>query len=490
MSVAEHFGPTKLRHVNTLVNACMGIDFGVHNSNLVNTTRSILERVFLVETDEGFKRPPKMKRHRIKRLSRFKRLLLHETPSLTKWTRQQFVDSYLGHKRAMYQNAADSLNLRPIRVQDSYISAFVKAEKINLSEKSDPAPRLIQPRSPRYNVAVGIYTKPIEGVLYDSIAKVYGSPTVMKGLNAAQVGMIIFSKWSQFNRPIAVGLDAKRFDQHCGYNILRWEHSVYQALFPRSKELRRLLSWQLRNHGFANLPDGRIKYVTHGCRMSGDMNTGLGNCLIMCALIWSYFENRCRIELVNNGDDCVVFMESEHYHHFDDLPQWFTEMGYTMKVEPPVTELERVEFCQTQPVYDGESYRMVRNPKICLTKDLISVKNLDTLGAWQYQCQAISDCGLAAYGDMPIFGAFYNMLDMKRVNRPNHHLTTGFEFLANGLNNRGKAVCDDTRLSFWRAFDIVPDMQFDLEELYRGIRPEYGPGPVDKFDNLLPTNSI
>jgi hypothetical protein len=390
----------------------------------------------------------------------------------------------------MYQNATDSLYLRPIRIQDSYLSSFVKAEKINFTAKPDPAPRIIQPRSPRYNVAVGIYIKPIEGVLYDSIARVFGSPTVMKGLNAEQVGQIVHNKWREFRQPVAIGLDASRFDQHCSLEILQWEHSVYQSFFPRSKELRRLLSWQLRNKGFANLPDGRIKYTTRGCRMSGDMNTGLGNCLIMCALIWSYFSKRCRMELINNGDDCVVFLEQDDLHHMDNLPAWFHQMGYTMKVEPTVYDLEKVEFCQTQPVYDGNAYRMVRNPKVCLTKDLISVKNLETESAWKYQCQAISDCGMAAYGDMPIFCEFYKMLNQDHEVSRSDHLSTGFEFLSSGLNNANKEVTDEARFSFWKAFDITPDMQTDLEGLYRGLRPKFRPGPVDKFDNLLPTNTI
>jgi hypothetical protein len=224
--------------------------------------------------------------------------------------------------------------------------------------------------------------------------------------------------------------------------------------------------------------------------MSGDMNTGLGNCLLMCAMIWSYFRNRCKIELINNGDDCVVFLEAADLHHTQDIPAWFTDMGYTMKIEPPVYELEHVEFCQTRPVFDGNAYRMVRDPKVCLTKDLISVKNLSTRSAWRYQCQAIADCGMAAYGDMPVFCAFYRMLDTQYKYRANTHLTTGFEFLANGLDYSNREVTDESRYSFWKAFGISPDMQADLEGLYCGTQVEYNPGPVDKFNSLLPTNTL
>lgn len=66
---------------------------------------------------------------------------------------------------------------------------------------------------------------------------------------------------------------------------LKWEHSIYNAMF-RSDELAELLGWQLTNKGFARTTDGLIKYEVKGCRMSGDMNTALGNCMIMCALVY------------------------------------------------------------------------------------------------------------------------------------------------------------------------------------------------------------
>jgi hypothetical protein len=165
-------------------------------------------------------------------------------------------------------------------------------------------------------------------------------------------------------------------------------------------------------------------------------------------------------------------------------------MGYTMKVEKPVFTFEHIDFCQTRPVYNGTDYVMVRDPRVCLTKDLISVKNLSTVNAWKYQCQAISDCGLAAYGNMPIYNQFYRMLDMGYHCTKSDHMSTGLEFLSRGLNNQHGKPNDDTRLSFWRAFGIIPDMQMDLEDLYSGIKPTYDPGPVDYFSNILPHNTL
>lgn len=220
--------------------------------------------------------------------------------------------------------------------------------------------------------------------------------------------------------------------------------------------------------------------------MSGDMNTGLGNCLIMCALVWTYMAevglHSDQFELLNNGDDCVVILERHHLEKLGQLNKWFLKRGFTMKIEEPVYELERIEFCQSQPVKTASGYRMVRNPHTCLTKDLISIKNLSTKSAWRFQCQAIADCGMAAFGDIPIYNSFYSMLD-NGYNVPiTRHCANGLEFAARGLNYKHHVVTDETRYSFYKAFDITPDMQVDLENHYRRFTPTYNPGPVDKYN--------
>jgi hypothetical protein len=133
----------------------------------------------------------------------------------------------------VYRAAADSLSTIPVSKRDAVLSTFVKAEKINLTKKPDPAPRVIQPRSPRYNVAVGRYLKRLEKDIYRALKALAGDVVVMKGYNAGQSGEIIARKWARFNRPCAIGLDASRFDQHVSEAALRWEHSVYTQLFYR-----------------------------------------------------------------------------------------------------------------------------------------------------------------------------------------------------------------------------------------------------------------
>ena len=73
---------------------------------------------------------------------------------------------YVGRKRGIYERAYTSLMVRAIGVRDAWVNTFVKAEKVNFDKKTDPAPRVIQPRSPRYNLEVGRYLKLYEKELF------------------------------------------------------------------------------------------------------------------------------------------------------------------------------------------------------------------------------------------------------------------------------------------------------------------------------------
>lgn len=87
----------------------------------------------------------------------------------------------------------------------------------------------------------------------------HGSTVVAKGLTIDETGRLIARKWLGFARPVAVGIDASRFDQHVSAQALEWEHSIYNSIF-QSDELAMLLKWQINNVGFARCKNGCIKY--------------------------------------------------------------------------------------------------------------------------------------------------------------------------------------------------------------------------------------
>lgn len=474
--------PTKARRVFRAAGIAPPVVFGVHNNSLVNLRRGLVERVFNVERDGELVDPPRPVENAFRDLDAFKELLLKHLPKTAPRTREEVVASYRGDRRhKVYANAAESLEMRGVDRRDARLKTFVKAEKINFSAKDDPAPRVIQPRDPRYNLELGRYLKHIEHRIYSGITEVYSlsgatTPVVMKGYNAAKTGAILREKWERFGDPVAVGLDASRFDQHVSADALRWEHSVYEALYTGQdqRDLRRLLSWQLVNSGIGVATDGAIKYSVHGCRMSGDMNTALGNCLLMCAMVWSCLaQTGITHELANNGDDCVVICERRDVQRLlAVVPNWFLDHGFTMKVERPVRVFEQIEFCQTKPVLVGGAWLMCRNPLVCLAKDATSVLPLSQGNMAQGWATAIGECGMSLSGGVPVLQEFYSVLlrSGKGVRLGAHPgLESGFARLATGMTRQYTSVDDESRVSFWEAFNILPSEQLDLEQRLREI---------------------
>lgn len=447
-------------------------DWGVHNNSGQNLERAIVERVLTVKGPGGEQViPPQPRPGLVKqRLGEFRRRLLHFTPISTPLSTEQFVDGYVGRKRKVYAAAAASLEWSPVSKRDAYIQAFIKDEKTNLTRKEDPCPRVIQPRSSRFNVEIGKHLRPMEKPIYRGIARVFGDTTVMKGLNAQERGRHIARKWSRFDKPVAIMLDASRFDQHCNKDIIAWEHGIEERLTTDPADLRRLNRWRSKNVCFARAEGAAFKYTLNGTRMSGDMDTALGNCLTMCAMMWSFVMSLRigRFEFVNDGDDGVLFVERPNLERIlDTYAGYFRELGFTMKLEGVAHVLEEIEFCQARPVFDGNSYRMVRDPFVCVDKDALTLRNIADPSELATQRHAIGVCGLALAGDMPIFGALYRSF-LKGSDRvpatDRREYSTGMQFLAHGMDIKDGPVSDDARASFHRAYGLLPDAQLAIEE--------------------------
>lgn len=458
--------------------------FKVFSCNFVNSMTSVYERVFFHEVGGVFERPQRPAPGVVNQLlRRFARSFARKyAGSTTPVERHEYVYStYRGRKLRVYENALCKLDTAGIKHSNSFISAFVKYEKI-LSQPKRQVPRLIQPRSPVYNVELGRYLHGIEHSVYRTIDHIFGAPVVMKGLNASQQGVIFQEAWDKFGDPMGLGLDASRFDQHVSIDVLSWEHSIYDKIFRGDPWLRTLLRWQLKTRGFMRVDGATISYGVEGGRCSGDMNTAMGNVLIMCAMVYAFLDENGalhRVRVLDAGDDCMFIAERSTILRLAPLIKpFFERFGFIMKVEVPVEVLEKVSFCQTQPVYDGLTYRMVRDPRVSMSKDSILlnsgyVSNLST------HCSAIGKCGLSLTGGLPILQDYYSALiskDFQGGESPEDYLPdTGFVRLARGMHERYRPVTDEARVSFYRAFDIVPDLQCALEEQLRATPAPAGP---------------
>ncbi len=465
---------------------------GVFNSSVTVLARSLTERYYNCEVKGEFVRPLPSSHEAWDVCSSFRKKLLKRMPYCEQWDLQKTVNLYTGGKRKLYQAAYDRCKSVPPNFQKwSQLKAFAKFEKCNLAK----APRVINPRDPRYNLYLASFLKPVEHIFYHKIGKVFGSPTVMKGFNVERIAKIARAKWDRFTDPVAIGADAIKFDMHVQNAALCFEHSIYNAVF-RSKLLRTILKYQLKNRGSASCLDGWLNFTIEATRCSGDLNTALGNVILMCAIIFSWIEkNVIDIELMNNGDDCVMIMERNDLERFcNGFIEHCEGLGFRMELENPVDEFEQIVFCQMSPVWNGQNWVMVRNVETCLVKDtmcLIPIQNERVMHKW---LTSVSLGGLSLTAGIPVLQEFYKMYGRwgrgVRDKAMDQHLlrNTGRLFYGVGLDPRVLPITPEARVSFWKAFGMTPDQQIYTEERFRRTRFEFGDLPHVKPKVFKPQN--
>lgn len=419
-------------------------------------------------------------------IGRFRRRFTRRSFAPVRCGLGEYHQLYTGHKRKVYEAAERSLVTRSLGFTDWRTLLFVKVENTKLGAD----PRGIQTRSPRFHASLGRFLKLNEKSFYYGVDSYFGEKTITKGLTAEGIGELMKDKFHAFSDPCAIGLDASRFDRSVSIPLLRFVHDIYRMVLGRDPELEWLLSKQLENVGVAYTDGGNIKYKVEGGIMSGDVDTSLKGCLIMCALVGGWMDVcGVKAKLINNGDDCVAFMERRDAGRFmAGMQEWFLALGFDIVAEDPVYELEKVEFCQARPVLSSnDTYIMCRDPRTATVKDgtcRLDVSQVSSMKAW---AGSVADCGMALAGDMPIFCSFYPMLQRyaggSRMDWMVRHsgYKNGLQWLSEGMSVRS-GVTDASRLSFWRAWDILPHVQRLIEEYYMSVNfADRFEGPIHKL---------
>jgi hypothetical protein len=293
----------------------------------------------------------------------------------------------------------------------------------------------------------------------------------MKGLNCEELGKVIHSHWEEFSDPIYVSVDGQRFDQHVSELALKFEHTFYKRFFPKDKFLAKLLRWQLENDIRCYVDEGKFSYKLQGKRMSGDFNTGLGNVILMVAMLYEWLEKtqiKCR--LINNGDDAGFIIERKDYEKLlSGFEEYMLDYGFEMTIDPPVDVLEQLKFCQTQPVEVDGKWTMMRDHYVGRAKDARTtrVRYKKEFYVW---ASSVGASGLSMCGGVPVFQAMYQYyLKCGRGHTPSLCYVdpgSGRLRLAERMQKKISEISDSTRLSYHRAFGIHPDTQVLIENYY------------------------
>lgn len=394
-----------------------------------------------------------------------------------------FLNCYEGRQRTRYAHAVEQLMRATLVPKDARVETFIKNEKFDWSMKGVEAdPRAIQPRKPKYLAEVGRWFKPLERIIYKDLSKrLYGEnaePCIAKGLNALESGATLRRKWEKFSSPVCVSLDASRFDLHVSVGMLQFTHKLYDY-YCKSPTLQRYLKWTLRNRGIASCKEVAYAYEVLGRRMSGDMDTALGNCIIMTVLTWFMLsELGVRHELFDNGDDCLFICEKEDVPSPEIITKWFSDFGFVVRLEGVTSVFERIEFCQTSPVWTERGWLMCRNIK-SLSKDLTNVNSCTgSTVEYTHWLKAVGKCGSILNAGVPIFQSFHNMLvrlgTNSRIDR-GVFFKSGLVNLIRGMDRQPQVeITTAARLSFEVAFGITPGMQLAIERYYDSVQSSLG----------------
>lgn len=393
----------------------------------------------------------------------------------------EFCKNYPKGKRLRYERAAEWAQHNRVTKKQATCTMFVKREKMNPWCKRNPDPRAIQFRDARYCVELARYLKPIEHNLY----VVRGSPgsgypqtrMVGKGLNQVERAMLLMEKLRRFRDPRIVSLDASRFDKHVSRELLEIEHSVY-LLCNSEPRFAELLHMQLDNLVRSALG---LTYKCRGRRMSGDMNTALGNCILMLIMVSAFMtRGGMDYDVFDDGDDCLLIVEEEHLGWVTaNCHAEFLEFGMEIKVEGIATRLEEVEWCQSKPLeYAPGKWKFVRDWRKVLSHDLVGSKWLGNAHCRPRLLHTIGVCELVLNMGVPILqeyslalirnarGAKCLSFDRSPLwHRVKHEIKLFGKRRAELLHP--KPVTDEARVSFSMAFGVDVEEQLMWEELLR-----------------------
>jgi hypothetical protein len=426
--------------------------------------------------------PPKQSPEWRRIQEQFKELrVLVKRKNVGRWTLRQVVDSYTGRLRRRYEQALTSLEDDPLGDDDAKLSGFLKGEKFNPTQKLSK-PRLINPRSPRYNLVLASYLKPLEHALWTNWKVGHlcpGTRVSGKGLNLGERAALIQRKMDDVGDCVVVEVDGKTFEAHVSVRQLKEEHSVYKAAYPGDKQLSWLLSKQLELKGKTACG---IKYRRPGCRASGDYNTGLGNTMVMGGCVITAMRAlglSTPWTVMADGDNCLLFIRRQV---LGEVQAKFSEKlsghcGQEMTIERPAFKLEEVTFGQCRPVRFAGSVAMVRDPFKVLSGCFTGYRHYHDPVFAPRLLKGVAMAELSLSRGLPVLGPYFEKVcsllhDVRDLADPGAFLEG--HLLHAGPDPGPLPITMEARVSFSQAWDIGVGEQLALEShLLEGLERDF-----------------
>jgi len=317
------------------------------------------------------------------------------------------LESFQDQRRKIYERALHEIITQGVTRHDYKIKAFVKGEKFDPTAKVNPDARVIQARSPKANLMIARYLRPMERKVY-GLKDRFGLPLFAKTAGAFDRAHIIREKFRFMGpRTVCFSLDGKRWDMHIKSGVLREEHRVYNSMC-HDHELKNILQEQLINSGKTR---SGIRYTVRGCRMSGDMNTALGNCVLMCGMIHAAIETilgpDAWFTIYDDGDDCLLFLREEDVDKVrDNITDVFLGYGQELDLQNEARDPCDVVFCQSKMVKTELGWQMVRDWRKVLSHGTSGTKHWNNIKLVRPMMNAVGSCELALNRGVPILQSY------------------------------------------------------------------------------------
>jgi len=167
--------------------------------------------------------------------------------------------------------------------------------------------------------------------------------------------------------------------------------------------------------------------------MSGDMNTALGNCLLMTGMVFGAMNHLGvrQFQVVDDGDDCLVLVERSELERLQrELPRVFLEFGQELKLENIARHPQEIVFCQCKLTWASDGWTMARDWRKVLSQSCCGTKHWNNPRVVPGMFGALGDCENALHGGIPILGAFAKRLrELSGGSRVSmEHLDTSYQY--------------------------------------------------------------
>lgn len=325
--------------------------YGLHEHTIDEELRTLCNR-HLFATPE-----PELESEEWKEFLKQVKLLSRQIGRVPRCKFSELLKTKSGRKMRRFWGGIQKYLEEGVSAKDSKITEMQKLEMYDVTKIEGKEDRGIQFRSTVYNAALASHLWNIE----HRLIHLHDGPhrMVMKGLKPDDRMRHIACGTENMKKPVFFQLDHSRFDAHVNEHLLRAEHSVYAYCRKRNPEMMRLLKMQRKNIGRSF---GGIVYKMKAKRMSGDVNTSLGNTILNLCMLRSWLSfNEVEGRIFLDGDDSVVIVEAEDVEKLGSFEDYFLKLG--MKTEGSTTEdLWQVEFCQSRPCWIGGTVKAVRDP--------------------------------------------------------------------------------------------------------------------------------